>query len=184
MNRPQQLLCAISLCGGAVPGLFAEQKPHIIVSANKILPQAGGTTVNSVAAAPGTISFSATDPALSPFAGSSASTVTWKTSGGTTTFTWNLQVQAGATSFTNCGTVPTTAVTVTCSSVTGGTAGACKPAFALSNAGQQVATGKESSSTNAPYSVTMSFALTDSWSYIAKQVPACTLTLTYTVTAP
>jgi hypothetical protein len=54
----------------------------------------------------------------------------------------------------------------------------------LSTASQQVATGKESASASAPYSVSMNFTLADSWAYIAKTSPACTQTLTYTVTAP
>jgi hypothetical protein len=47
---------------------------------------------------------------------------------------------------------------------------------------QQVASGKEDNATNAPYTVTLNFTLTDSWSYIAN--PSCSLTLTYTLTAP
>ena len=147
--------------------------------------QAGpATSLTPVSAAPGTISFTATDPDLGSVAGSSASTVSWTTTGGSAATTWNLKVHAATASFTNCATVPTSAITVTCTSVTGGTAGACKPAITLSTASQQVATGKESASASAPYSVSMNFTLADSWAYIAKTSPACTQTLTYTVTAP
>ena len=160
----------------------AEQKPHIVVEANRILPMA--TTLASITAIPSTISFTATDPDLLSVAGNSAATVSWLTSGGAAASTWTLKVQASAASFTNCATVPTSAVTVTCSSVFGGSSGACGSGITLSTAAQQVASGKESTGTNKPYSVTLNFTLADSWSYIAKQAPSCTLSLTYTVTAP
>ncbi len=161
------------------------QKSRVVARAvNGGLPAGPATSLTPVSAAPGTISFTATDPDLGSVAGSSASTVSWTTTGGSTGSTWNLKVHAATASFTNCATVPTSAITVTCSSVTGGTAGACKPAITLSTASQQVATGKESASASAPYSVSMNFTLADSWAYIAKTSPACTQTLTYTVTAP
>jgi hypothetical protein len=52
----------------------------------------------------------------------------------------------------------------------------------LSGAGQQVASGKEAAGAGKAYSVTLNFSLTDSWSYIAGS--SCTLSLSYTVTAP
>jgi hypothetical protein len=93
-----------------------------------------------------------------------------------------LKVSAAAASFTNCGTVPRSAVHVSCSGVTGGTAGACGGGFNLSGANQQIANGKEAIGAGKAYSVTLSFTLADSWSYIAGS--SCTLSLTYTVTAP
>lgn len=176
------------MCLGTVQVLTADQKPHIAdQKTRKIISGAGPivpltATVGTLTASPATISFTATDPDLGSVAGSAASTASWTTSSGSTTSAWNLQIQAAAASFTGCATVPMSAVTVTCGSVTGGTSGACKPAITLSTTAQQVATGNESASTNAPYSVTLSFSLADSWKYIAKS--SCTLTLTYTVTAP
>jgi hypothetical protein len=93
-----------------------------------------------------------------------------------------LKVHAAAASFASCATVPRSAIKVTCGGVTGGSAGSCGGAITLSGASQQVASGKESTSTNTPYSVTLNFTLADSWSYIANS--SCTLSLTYTVTAP
>jgi hypothetical protein len=181
---------SLLLCGGVCSGTAqvapGPPKSRVVARAANT-PLAGplaATSLASVTASPGTISFTATDPDLGSVAGSSASTVNWTTSSGSASNTWNLKVHAGTASFTNCATVPTSAVTVTCSSVTGGTAGACKPAITLSTASQQVATGKESASAGASYSVSMNFTLADSWAYIAKTSPACTLTLTYTVTAP
>jgi len=180
MSLARLVLC---LCGSAA--LLAEQRPRIIapVANGRIRPLAH-TSLGAISASPSTISFTATDPSLGSVPGSSAATVNWTTSSGASNRTWTLQVQAAATSFTNCATVPTSAVTVTCGSVTGGTAGACGPAVTLSTTGQQVASGAEVSGANDPYSVTLSFSLTDSWSYIAEQSPSCTLTITYTVDAP
>ena len=183
MNRSSQLIGALVMLASSAPVLSAEQKPKVVVpAANRILPMA--TSLSAITASPGTISFTATDPDLGSVAGSSAATVSWTTSGGSAASTWTLQVSAAAASFTNCGTVPRSAVRVACGGVTGGSAGACGGSFNLSGAGQQIASGKESASSNAPYSVTLSFTLADSWSYIAKTAPSCTLSITYTVTAP
>lgn len=187
MSMSRRMLGALCVCLGTVQVLLAEQRPHgAEQKPRKIVSGAGPllslTTLGTVTASPGTISFTGTDPDLGNVAGSAASTVSWTTSGGLITNTWNLQVQASATSFTSCATVPTSAVTVTCGSVTGGASGACKPAITLSTTGQQVATGLESVIPIAPYSVTLNFSLADSWHYIANT--SCTLTLTYTVTAP
>jgi hypothetical protein len=180
------LLLCLGVRGGTAQVAPRPGKSRVVARAvNGGGLQAGpATSLTPVSAAPGTISFTATDPDLGSVSGSSASTVSWTTTGGSSATTWNLQVKGGAAAFTNCATVPTSAVTATCSSVTGGTAGACKPAITLSTVGQQVATGKESASSGAPYSVSINFTLADSWAYIAKTSPVCTLTLTYTVTAP
>jgi hypothetical protein len=181
MTGSQSALRAICLCLGAVQLLSAEQKQRLIVrTANAIMPATTG--LGTVSASPSTISFTSTNPDAGSVSGSASSTVSWNTSSGSSSSTWNLKVQAAASSFTGCATVPTSAVTVTCSSVSGGSSGACESAVALSTTGQKVATGKESTSTSAPYSVTLNFTLTDSWEYIANS--SCTLSLTYTVTAP
>jgi hypothetical protein len=179
------LLCG-SMCSGIAQVAPGPPKSRVVARAANS-PLAGppaATSLASVTASPSTISFTATDPDLGSVAGSSASTVSWTTSGGSSGSTWNLKVQAGAASFTNCASVPTSAVTATCSSVTGGSSGACSAAITLSTSGQQVATGHEANGGSQPYSVKMNFTLADSWAYIAKTSPACTLTLTYTVTAP
>jgi hypothetical protein len=78
--------------------------------------------------------------------------------------------------------VPVSAVKVTCANVTGGSFGTCAAGVTLSTTGQNVAGGLESTANNAPYSVTLNFTLADSWSYIANS--SCSISLTYTVTAP
>lgn len=134
---------------------------------------------------PATVSFTATNPVSAPTdAGSSAATVSWSNldfnSG-----SWNLTVQASSTAFTSCATVPISAVTVSCSSVSatiGGT-GSCAAPFKLSTSPQVVASGNQGILTY-DYSITLSFTLTDSWKYIAETSPSCSLSLSYAANVP
>jgi hypothetical protein len=183
MNRLAQLTSALVVLGAASPILFAQAKPRVVVPSNRVLPMAGGTTLSAISASPSTISFAATDPDLGSDAGSSAATISWTTSGGSSGNTWNLSVKATTANFTSCATVPTSAVTAKCTGVTGGSGGACGASVPLSTSAQQVASGKEAGGPgNKPYSVTINFTLADSWSYIANS--SCSLSLTYTVNAP
>jgi hypothetical protein len=182
MNRSSSLMSVLVVFGAAIQTVSAQQKGHIVVQANRILPLA--TTMSAVSANPGTISFTATDPDLGLAAGSSAATISWTTSGGNKNSTWSLAVQANATTFSGCSTVPTSAVVATCTGVGGGTNGTCGGGVPLSTVAQQIATGNEANGANKAYSVNINFTLADSWSYIASQASSCTLSLTYTVTAP
>ena len=161
----------------------AQKKTGIPIRIDAMVMPLSVTTISNQAVAPATVSFTATDPDLGSFPGSSAATVSWKTSGGAAARTWTLTVAASAASFTSCATVPASAITATCSSVAGGTSGLCASAFQMSTIGTQIASGKESASANAPYSVNLTFTLADSWRRIAEQAPACTLNLSYTITA-
>ena len=148
-------------------------------------PPVLATTVGTVTATPSTISFNATDPDLGSVAGNSPATVSWDATAGNNSNNWTLTVQAAATSFTGCGTVPVGAVTVACSSASvsaGGGTGVCSGAFPLSTLSQQVAGGKEGNGTRS-YTVNINFTLTDRWRYVAALSPPCTITLTYTVNA-
>jgi len=180
MNLGSKQMSVVVLTAGTMQMLSAQQKARIVVPAERVLPMA--TTLSAVTASPATISFTATDPDAGPYAGSSSATVSWSTSGGSVGSTWTLKVQASAATFASCGTVPTSAVKATCTGVAGGSAGTCGGAVNLSTSAQQVASGNEASGAGKAYSVTLNFTLADSWSYIAKS--SCTLTLTYTVTAP
>jgi hypothetical protein len=141
------------------------------------------TTISGQAVTPSTISFTATDPDLGSFSGSSPATVSWNTSGNIISNTWTLSVAASVANFTSCATVPATAIKVTCGSVSGGTGGTCAAAFQLSTTSRQIASGSESI-LNGSYSVNITFALADSWRYVAEQSPPCTLGLSYTINAP
>jgi len=180
MNLVSKLMSVLVVAAGSMQMLSAQQKGRIVVPAERVLPMA--TTLSAISASPATISFTATDPDLGPFAGNSSATVSWSTSGGSAGSTWTLKVQASAATFASCGTVPTSAVKATCTGVAGGSAGTCGAAVNLSTSAQQVASGNEASGAGKAYSVTLNFSLADSWSYIANS--SCSLTLTYTVTAP
>jgi hypothetical protein len=139
------------------------------------------TTIPSSSVSPSVVTFSATDPTNSPVVNASASVVVSWTAYVSVLGTWNVKVSAPAT-FSSCGTVPSSAVTVSCTSVTGGSGGTCSSSSALSTSGVQVASGSEIINVNpTPYSVTLSFTLQDSWKYIASS--SCTLAVTYTITA-
>ena len=155
-------------------------QPTAKVSPATVSPKLGFTTISNTTITPASITFSATDPTNRPVvSGSSAAVVSWTTTG---SFfgTWNLAVSAPA-SFTSCPTIPISAVTVSCGSVTGGTGGACGGSSALSTAGVQMASGTQGLLLAANYSVNLNFTLQDSWKYIASS--SCSLTLTYTITA-
>ena len=175
-------LTVVALSSGSFLMLTAQPKARVVVpAANPILPMA--TTLSAISAVPATISFSLTDPTTTPsVAGSPAATVSWTTSFGSTGSTWTLKVSAAAASFTSCATIPRSAVNVSCGGVTGGSSGACGGGFTLSGAPQQIASGTEASGSGKAYSVTVNFTLADSWSYLVSS--SCSLSVTYTVTAP
>ena len=143
-----------------------------------------------LAATPATISFVANNPG-SNITGSASASVTFSM---TTTGhnPWTLKVGSAATTFTGCATVPTSAVSVTCSSATiagnahGATAACSVGSFTTlpgSIPGLQVANGLEPSSFSlgVPFTIILNYRLADSWAFVAN---TCPLTLTYTVTAP
>ena len=141
-------------------------------------------TLVSVSASPSTISFQASDPDLGTVSGSSPGSVTWMVLSGSHLQNWTLTVQAAASAFAGCPTVPVAAVQVACGSATvsgGGGTGACSGSFPLSTTPRQIAGGAEGDGTSS-YSVTINFTLAESWQYIANS--SCTLTLTYSVSAP
>jgi hypothetical protein len=162
------------------------QKPLVGVRKIHPSPSANIQAANfTVTVTPPTISFNATNPGVSPVvAGSSASNVSWNViSGGNN---WSLRVQASTPTFTGCPSIPISAVTVSCSAASVGSLGGsatCAAPFQLSTAEAQVAGGSEGAIAY-NYSVTVSFTLADSWKYVAKTTPACTLSLTYTADVP
>lgn len=139
----------------------------------------------NVNVSPGTISFNAINPDSSPVdAGSSAASVTWQNLD-FNEGAWTLTVQATSSSFTNCSTVPISAVTVSCASVSTsiGGSGSCSAPFTLTTSPQVVAGGNQSFITYS-YSVAVNFTLNDSWKYIAETSPSCSLSLSYVATVP
>ena len=139
-------------------------------------PQPLTVTAGTVTVTPATISFTAPNPTANPtVAGSASAVLHFTLAAGAST--WNVKVSAPA-SFTNCSTVPVTAITAsaTCTTVTG--TSSCTSG-ALSTGGTQIASGNKTGGA-AAFTITIAFTLADSWAYIASS--ACSLALTYSVT--
>ena len=151
-------------------------RPSLAAAAAQPLAAANFT----ISIVPASVSFTATDPDSPIVAGSSTTTVSWNVAG-TLLQTWSLSLSSAATTFTNCPTVPISAVTVTCGSASAdGLFGSatCSPASPLSNSPATVASGRNGVFTS-HYSVTLTYTLTDQWKYIARTSPQCTLNITY-----
>ena len=155
-------------------------QPAAKVSPATVSPKLGLTTISNTTVTPASITFTATNPGSLPVVGGSSGAVVSWTTAGSIFGSWNLTVSAPA-NFTSCPTVPVSAVTVSCSSVSGGTGGACGGSSALSTGGVQMASGTQGLLLPGNYSVNLNFTLQDSWKYIASS--SCSLTLTYTITA-
>jgi energy-coupling factor transporter transmembrane protein EcfT len=140
------------------------------------------TTIPVKSTAPATVFLDLPNPALAPV--TAAGSVTWTTSGGFLLNTWNVQISstAAATLFTNCPEIPISAVTVTCTSVTGGLGGTCGAVATLTTVPQQIANGLESVGAYSS-TVNVTFAITDAWKYKGHTTTPCTLNVTYTITA-
>ena|SRR5579871_734029 len=149
---------------------------------SRVARPAASFTVN---VSPATISFAAVNPDSTPVvSGSAPAAVTWQNLD-FNQGNWTLTVQAAGAGFTSCPSLPLSAVTVSCSSVTttiGGT-GNCAAAFPLSTTAQTVASGTQSFLTYS-YSVNVNFTLADNWKYIAETSPSCSLSLSYTANVP
>jgi hypothetical protein len=145
------------------------------------------TSVNfSVTVAPATVTFNATNPTSAPaVAGSGLTTVTFPDPN-STAGNWSLSVNALAASFTNCGSVPVSAVQVICATAaaTHAGTGTCKGSFALSTSPQTVATGTVTNNSGSVSTITLNFTLADSWKYIASTASSCSLSLIYGAIAP
>ncbi|MBZ5511574.1 MAG: hypothetical protein LAN70_10440 [Acidobacteriia bacterium] len=140
-------------------------------------------SVTSFTATPSPISIAASDPDTNPTPSASA-TLRWTQAGATINRTWNVKVTAPA-SFPGCSTVPISAVTITCDSVSatntgGGWTGTCAGSATLNTTGVTFASGTEGNSSSRNLTVNLHYNLADSWKYIGG---SCSLNLTYTVTA-
>lgn len=154
----------------------------ITAAAGALMAQA---QLGPIIAQPAAIRFTATDPDQGSVAGTPA-TITWTVFSGHNNRTWSISAYADRNTLNGCGTVPASAIRVSCSSATvsgGSGIGACAAPFSLSGTPQLVASGHQGSSTRT-YTVNVNFSFTDSWRYIASNGPSCSLTLTYSVTAP
>ncbi|MSV30185.1 MAG: hypothetical protein EXQ52_15790 [Bryobacterales bacterium] len=113
--------------------------------------------------------------------------VSWRVTGGSNAQTWTLSVrgQAGG-SFTNCSTVPNSAVRVNAPSGTNTGGGATYVAggqITLTSANQQIASGIEGTGTR-NYTANVTYTIVDAWRFRPSTAVSCTLSVTYTVNAP
>jgi hypothetical protein len=138
--------------------------------------------------APGSLTFSGTDPDLVGISASSQITVNFTMSGGKNKNEWSLDVWASAATFTSCPLVEDHAITITCTEArvgytgNGGTA-SCSGPVNLTTSAATLASGKEDSGNNRPFSVTLNAMLNDRWRFTATTTP-CTLTLNYRLNVP
>jgi hypothetical protein len=179
---------------GAFLSIFA----LLAVQAGKPAPKAPAPT--PVAAAPkplavanfsvypiSAVSFAATNPDSPTVAGNAGGTVTVSGQIGATeaNATFKLQVSAAGPTFSNCTTIPVSAVTITCTSVfnPGNNDVSCASPVTLSTSPVTVASGTlPTAGSGTSFWVTFSYTLTDSWEYIAETSSSCTLNVTYLAT--
>jgi hypothetical protein len=141
--------------------------------------------IKNASVTPQPLQFLATDPDVGSVPAAAPATVSWQITGAHTTGTWKLSVNAAASAFSGCGTVPISAVTVRCASagIDGHRgSGACGGPFQLSNLPQMVALGRQGNG-NAWFTVIVNFTFQDGWQYIAATSSPCTLNLNYVIDA-
>ena len=142
-----------------------------------------GVVISSFIATPSTIAFSSPNPDTTA---SSTATVNISLTSANQ-HAWNMSVHSGASTLTNCGTVPVSAITVTCTTFSsGGTGshaptGSCGSPTILSTTPTQIISGIQGDQSDT-YTIGLNYTFTDSWNYPGASSPACTLVLTYTLT--
>jgi hypothetical protein len=147
---------------------------------------AATTQIHNASATPAIVTFFANDPDLPFVPASISATINFRTTGGSPTKAWSLEVQAaGGPNLASCpSTVPINRITAACVSATsdnGGT-GSCNAPFTLSSSPQVVASGIEGTGNAVPYIIIINFTFQDSWRYIATNTP-CSVSLTYRIIA-
>jgi len=143
------------------------------------------TTITRLTISPSTITFSSSNPNVTPRNGNSTATIQWNMQGNATAL-FSLTVQAASSSMSGCAAVPVSAIEVQCTAFTtgaNGASGSCNSGrFALSTSPQTIASGaKQGNGQSGNTAATVSFTFTDAWKYPASS--SCSLQLTYTVNA-
>jgi hypothetical protein len=172
-----------------IVALLAAQTGKPAVKAPAPRPALSGpkplATANFTLPPPGSVSFSALDPDSPTDAGNTSVTVSWNTGATTANDPWKLEVYSVASSFSNCSTVPVSAVTITCTAgFNPGPGGfACGAPATLSTSKTIVASGTlPYAGSGTSFWMTFTYTLTDKWKYIAQMSPSCTLDVTYLAT--
>jgi hypothetical protein len=132
------------------------------------------------------VSFAATNPDSPAVAGNTSVTVSGLIGANQAGASFKLQVYAAGATFSNCTTIPVSAVTITCTSLfnPGNNDVSCASPATLSTSPVTVASGTlPNAGSSTSFWVTFSYTLTDSWEYIAQTSSACALNVTYLATA-
>jgi hypothetical protein len=183
-HRFRRALVAAALIAGPGGAPAEDKKPvRPQATAGPITPFAG--TVTSLTFSPTTASFNSTNP--DGTVNASATVVSWRVTGGTNTLTWTLSVRGPASgSFTNCATIPNSAVRVSAPSGTvngGGGSYVAGGTITLTSSDQQIASGLEGTGTR-NYTANVTYTIVDAWRFIPSGALGCTMAVTYTVNAP
>jgi hypothetical protein len=131
------------------------------------------------------VSFAATDPDSPTVAGSASVTVSGLIGATGANASFKLQAYAAGTTFSNCTTIPVSAVTIACTSLfdPGNSAVSCAAPATLSTSPVTVASGTlPAAGSSTSFWVTFTYTLTDSWKYIAQTSSSCILNVTYLAT--
>lgn len=146
-----------------------------------VIPRAAPSQVQNLRVVPAGATIMSSDPDMAP--PPQTVSILWNGGPGSTPGPWNLSVRAVSAEFSNCPTVPLTAVTVACSSAMvsgGGGTGTCSAASSLSTHPVPVAGGIQGHG-NRNYIVNLTLTFADAWRYPATVNPQCLLSLSYTV---
>jgi len=172
-------ICALLALQAGKPALRAPA-PKPVVAAPKPLAVAN-FTVYPIAA----VSFAAADPDSPTVAGSGTVTVSGLIGASEANASFKLQVYAAGTTFSNCTSIPVSAVTITCTSVfdPGNNDVSCASPVTLSTSPVTVASGTlPTAGSSTSFWVTFSYTFTDNRKYIAQTSSSCTLNVTYLAT--
>jgi len=143
------------------------------------------SALGPITVTPATVTFQSSDPDAGTVAGTPV-TVTWRYTDGWHKSDWSIRVRANSPTLANCGSIPASAIRVSCQLVTiqggapGTGSGVCSQPFQLGTVDQQIAGGLQRQH-DADYTVNIVFSFQDSWKYQGAINPACALELTYTV---
>jgi hypothetical protein len=149
--------------------------PQVSSRTNAVVFGPQPMTVSAQSVTPATITFTAPDPDTNAtVAGSASASLKFTLAMGKTA--WSVAVSSPG--FTNCATVPVSAVTATATCTTTSGTSSCSNG-ALSAAGTTIASGTKANPASA-FTITIAFTLADSWTYIASS--SCSLALTYSIT--
>ena len=162
--------------------LSAQNKSNIRMMA-KIDGGSRFANISSFTVAPASISFTTSNPDAGQVSISGSTIISHASSGGDSNKALTINIKANTANFTNCATVPVSAIQVaSCSAVvTSSGSGTCLAApFSLTTGDQALVTGKQPAGSGTS-TTTITFTVAESWRYIGAISPLCTLSLTYTI---